>query len=182
MEDIWLDQLLEDLKDIPKQKILEDEKARDVLMRSLSLLFLKIWMRFALDTGTKMMMSPSDDELGLYEGKNSWKLNQGFNYSALSDISITNVAGKRHALRAECYNWLGRERCRVVFQLAEEKVLGQDVMVSYLVYSSLAKDFNIEKCIESLKPGLGKWYLALAQNELSILWNFCRDKYELIGV
>jgi len=55
-------------------------------------------------------------------------------------------------------------------------------MVSYLIYKSLAKDFDLGKSIDGLKQGLGKWYLSLAQNEPSILWNFCRDKYEMAGV
>jgi len=181
MEDDWLYQLLEDFKDLPEPNP-QDEKAKDQIMRALSLLFLKIWMRFALDLGMKMQLSPSDTELGMYQGKNSWALNQSFNYSELSEVSITNPAPRRHALRAECYRWEGREHIRIVFQLSEEKVRDQDVMVSYLVYKSLAKDFELRKSIDSLKQGLGKWYLALAQNEPSILWNFCRDKYEMAGV
>ena len=181
MEDDWLYQLLEDFKDLPEPNA-QDEKAKDQVMRALSLLFLKIWMRFALDLGMKMQLSPSDTDLGMYQGKNSWALNQSFNYSELSEISIMNPEPRRHALRAECYQWEGREHIRIVFQLSEEKVRGQDVMVSYLVYKSLAKDFDLRKSIDSLKQGLGKWYLALAQNEPSILWNFCRDKYEMAGV
>jgi hypothetical protein len=181
MEDDWLDQLLEDFKDLPEPNA-QDEKAKDQVMRALSLLFLKIWMRFALDMGMKMQLSPSDTDLGMYKGKNSWALNESFNFSELSEVSITNPEPLRHALRAECYQWEGREHIRMVFQLAEWKERGQDVMISYLIYKSLAKDFDIGKSIGSLRQGLGKWYMALAENEPSILWNFCKDNYEMVGV
>jgi hypothetical protein len=181
MEDDWLDQLMEDLKELPEPN-LQDEKAKEQVMRAMSLLFLKIWMRFALDLGLKMRLSPADSDLGMYQGKNSWALNQSFNFSELSEVSITNPEPLKHALRAECYQWEGREHIRVIFQLSEWKDRGQDVMISYLIYKSLAKDFDIGKSVSSLKQGLGKWYMALAENEPSILWNFCRDKYEMAGV
>jgi hypothetical protein len=181
MEDDWLDQLLEDFKELPEPN-LKDEKAREQVMRALSILFLKIWMRFALDLGLKMRLSPPDTELGMYQGRNSWALNQGLDFSGLSEISIMNSEPLKHALRAECYKWEGRERVRIVFQLTEWKERGQDVMMSYLIYESLAKDFDIEKCVGNLKQGLAKWYLTLVENEPSILWNFCKEKYEMSGV
>lgn len=181
MEEDWLYQLLEDVKDLPRPNA-QDEKAREQVMRTLSLLFLKIWMRFALDLGSKMRLSPSDHELGLYQGKNNWALNESFNYASLSDISIEGDEPKRHALKAECFQWEGREHIRIIFQLSEEKIRNQDVMVTYLVHGSLAKDFDVGECVEKLKRGLATWFMALAQNEASILWNYCRDKYELVGV
>jgi hypothetical protein len=181
MEGDWLYQLLEDFEELP-EPIPQDEKAKEQVMRVLSLLFLKIWMRFALDLGMKMQLSPSDSDLGMYQGKNSWALNQSFNFSELSEVSITNSEPLRHALRAECYQWEGREHIRMIFQLSEWKERGQDIMISYLVYKSLAKDFDIGKSIGNLKQGLGKWYMALAENEPSILWNFCKDNYENVCV
>ncbi len=181
MEDDWLDQLLEDFKELPEPN-LRDEKAKEQVMRTMSLLFLKIWMRFALDLGLKMKLSPTDSDLGMYKGKNSWALNQSFNFSALSEVSITNSEPLKHALRAECYQWEEREHIRLVFQLAEWKEREQDIMISYLVYKSLAKNFDIGKSIGNLQQGLRKWYMTLAENEPSILWNFCKDKYEMVGV
>ena len=181
MEEDWLDQLLEDFRDLPEPN-LRDERAREQIMKTLSVLFLKIWMRFALDLGLKMRLSPPDTDLGMYKGRNSWALNQAFHFSELPEISITNLEPLRHALRAECYKGEGRERVRIAFQLTEWKEHGQDVMMSYLVYESLAKDFDIEKCVGNLKQGLAKWYLTLAENEPSILWNFCKEKYEMTGV
>ena len=182
MEDDWLDLISDDFKSLPEVKIKEDSKAREHVMRVLAVLFLKIWMRFALDTGRKMIMAPSSDELGLYTGKNNWTLSGGFNFAALSELAITDKLPREHSLRVEAYTVQGREHIRVAFSLEEERVLGQSVLVTYVIYSALAKDFSIDEMIKNLKPGLGKWYMALASGELSILWNYCRDKYELVGV
>ena len=182
MEVDWLDQISEDFTNVPAPKIEADERAREQVMRSLVLVFLKIWMRFAVDLGTKMSITPSDVELGLYEGKNNWRLNESFNFSALSDISITNLETRQHSLKAEAYRYQTREHIRIVFSLEEERTIDRTVMINYVVYDSLAKDFELEAAIEKLKPGLGKWYLALAENELSILWNYCQSNYELVGV
>jgi len=182
MEDDWLDQISEDLREISKEKLLEDAKAKTRVMKLLSLLFLKIWMRFAIDLGVRMSLTPSKEELGLYEGKNRWQLNESFNFAALSDISIANTDDRHHALKAEAYSYHDREHIRIIFSLEEEKKLDRIVMINYVVHDSLAKDFEIEEAIEKLVPGLGKWYLALAENELSVLWNYCRDNCELVGV
>ncbi len=182
MEEYWLDQIEEDLRDIPKPKLLEDARAKEEVMRSLTLVFLKIWMRFAIDLGTKMSLTPSDSELALYEGGNNWRLNESFNISALSDISITNREDKHHSLKVESYSYHGRELIRLIFSLEEERTFDRIVMVNYIIYDSLAKDFRMDEAIDKLKPGLAKWYRALAENELSILWNFCKDSYELVGV
>lgn len=182
MEEDWLDALNEDLKGISELKIEEDTRAREKVMHAMAEAFLKIWMRFAIDLGKKMNMIPSDVELGLYKGGNNWQLNESFNFAALSEISIANREDKHHALILEGYTSQGREHLRIIFSLEEERILEKIVMVNYLVYDSLAKDFKVSEAIEKLKPGLSKWYLALAENELSILWNFCIDNYELIGV
>jgi len=182
MEEDWLDQLDEDIKRMPEFKLLEDVRAREHVMRSLLVLFLKIWMRFALDIGVKMDLSPSSEEVAMYHGKNNWSLNQDFNFSALDEISITNKQKKIHSLRAETFTAQGRDHVRIVFSLEEERIKGQPVLVSYSVYSSLANDFSLEDAIRNLRPGLGKWFLSIVRNEPSILWDFCKEKYELVGV
>jgi|YelNatPaOPRAMG01_1025707.scaffolds.fasta_scaffold05880_6 hypothetical protein len=182
MEEDWLDQLDEDIKRIPELRILEDVRAREHVMSSLVLLFLKIWMRFVLDTGIKMEISPPSEEVAMYHGKNNWSLNQDFNFSALDEISLTNRQNRIHALKAETFTIHGRDHVRIAFSLEEERVKGQPVMVSYSVYSAEAKDFSIEDAVTKLKPALGKWFLSIVENEPSILWNFCKEKYELVGV
>lgn len=183
MEEYWLDQLDEDLKDMTSPaKLGEDTRARERSMRDLSMLFLKIWMRFAIDSGLKMGLTPPDEEFALYEGKNSWKLSEGFNFSALAELIIQHDVPREHSLRAESYVLQGRERTRIIFSLEEERIRDQPILVNYLVYDSLAKDFEIAQAIENLRPGLLKWYLTIAENEPSILWNFCKENYECIGV
>lgn len=177
-----MDELDEDFKSLPALKIQADAKAREHVMRLLSILFLKIWMRFAIDLGLKMKMTPSSEDIALYEGKNKWNISKDFNFEALSEISLSDNRKRAHALRAETFTVQGREHVRIVFSLEEERVKNQPVMVSYSVYSSLAKDFSVEDALKNLKPGLGKWYLAHVNDELSILWNYCKDKYEFVGV
>lgn len=182
MEEDWLDLLDEDFKQMPQPVAGKDAQTRERVMKSLMILFLKIWMRFALDTGIKMTLSPSSEEVAMYHGKNNWSLNQDFNFSALSEIAIANRQKRIHSLKAETYSAHGEDHVRIIFSLEEDRVKGQPVMVSYSVYSSLAKDFSLENAIRSLRPGLGKWFLALAENEPAILWNFCKEKYELVGI
>ena len=182
MEEDWLDLLDEDFKHMPQLRISEDVQTREQVMKALMNLFLRIWMRFALDTGIKMTLSPSSEEVAMYHGKNNWTLNQDFNFSALNEIAIANRQKRIHSLRAETYAAHGQDHIRIIFSLEEDRVKGQPVMVSYSVYSSLARDFSLEDAMRSLRPSLGKWFLAIAENEPSILWNYCKEKYELVGV
>lgn len=182
MEADWLDLLDEDFRQMPQLTLSEGMSAKEQVMRALMILFLKIWMRFALDTGIKMTLSPPSEEVAMYHGKNNWSLNQDFNFSALNEIAIANRQKRIHSLRAETYTAHGEDHIRIIFSLEEDRVKGQPVMVSYCVYSSLAKDFQLDEAIRSLRPSLGKWFLSIAQNEPSILWNYCKDKYELVGV
>lgn len=182
MEEDWLDLLDDDLKQMPPPRITEEVLAREHVMKSLMIVFLKIWMRFALDTGIKMVLSPSSEEVAMYHGRNNWSLNQDFNFSALSEIAIVNKQKRNHSLRAESYTVHGRDHIRIIFSLEEDRVKGQPVMVSYSVYSALAKDFSLQDAVRRLRPSLGKWFLSIAENEPSILWNYCKEKYELVGV
>ncbi len=170
-----------DLSDLKTHEVLastEHERA----MKLTAHLFLRLWTRFAIETGQKLSVSPPQYSMGNYEGKMRWVLNEAVDFRSLDRIELGGNYGKAHALIAEMFNHKGEDHVRIVFALEEEQVRGSPVFVNYLVHDSSLVDFRVEKAFHALRPALASWSDTVLKKDDGPLWKFCKDKLECVGV
>jgi len=170
-----------DMSEMPKVEG-ESDTPRDRVMKSLAHAYLRLWTRLALESGQRLKLSPSQFNLGTYEGQMRWALNEGVDYKEISQLSMGATFRKKHALVSETYIVKGEERARVFFSLEEEKMKGRPVFVSYLVYDAPLGEFRIASAMESLKPILPAWLETITSADDKPLWSACDDLLECVGI
>jgi len=169
-----------DLKTIAPEALTGmDERTR--VMSLVSHLFLRLWTRLVLETGQKLRMSPSQFELGTYQGQMNWIVNED-TLADLDSIKITSVLGKGHSLVAEVYELNNVLRARVYFSLEEDEVKGEPVFVSYLVYDEAASSFDLGSLSEAVSPSLPRWSETMMTKKEKPLWDYSKEHFECVGV
>lgn len=159
--------------------------AQEDVERSMKLIahvFLRLWTRFAIETGQKLTLTPFQHSLGIYHGQMNWVLNESFNFGELPQMELGTTYGRKHALVAEIYRSGEQDRARVFFSLEEEEVKGQPVAVSYLIYDSPVNDFSLDSLIGALKPAMPKWLETIMGRTDAPLWEHCRQNLECVGI
>ena len=75
----------------------EDDNER--IMKLMAHMFLRVWTRFAVETGQKLTMTPFQYSLGMYHGQMNWAVNEALNFSELPQIELGAAYGRKHADR-----------------------------------------------------------------------------------
>lgn len=170
-----------DIATIPVAQVTgEDDNER--VMKLMAHLFLRVWTRFATETGQKLVMRPFQYSLGTYRGHMNWVVNEALNFGELHQIEMSAKYGRKHALLAESYKAKDEPRARLVFAIEEEEVNGKPVAVNYLLYDSPLKGFKFEAAHEALKAAMPKWFETVLTKDDSPLLGFCKDNLECVGV
>jgi len=162
--------------------IAKGDSERDRTMKLLAHAFLRLWTRLALESGQRLRLAPSQFVIGSYEGQMKWVLNEAVDYKRIAQFEMGAKFRKKHSLVAETYLLKGEERVRMFFALEEEKVKAQPVLVNYLVYDALLKEFDVKEAVDALKPALPAWLETIGTADDNPLWDFCRDKLECVGI
>lgn len=170
-----------DMASVPVARV-TGENDNERVMKLVAHMFLRIWTRFATETGQKLTMTPFQFSLGTYHGQMNWVVNEALNFKELPLIELGTKYEKKHTLVAESYTAKEEQRARLVFALEDEEVKGRALVVNYLVYDTLLKDFKFEHAAEALKAALPKWFETVINKKDAPLWEFCKDNLECVGV
>ena len=170
-----------DMATIPVARMTGDNDNERV-MKLMAHMFLRVWTRFATETGQKLTVTPFQFSLGTYHGQMNWVVNEALNFKELPQIELGTTYGRKHSLLAESYTAKDEQRARLVFALEEEEVKGKPLAVNYLLYDSTLKDFRFEKAAEALKAAMPKWFETVSERATRPLWDFCRENLECVGV
>lgn len=170
-----------DMASIPVARVTgEDDSER--IMKLMAHMFLRIWTRFAVETGQKLTMTPFQYSLGIYHGQMNWAVNEALNFRELPQIELGGAYGRKHALVAEMYTAKDESRVRLVFSLEDEEVKGRPVAVNYLLYDSTLKDFSFESARDAVRAVMPKWFETVTTRTDAPLWGFCKENLECVGV
>ncbi|MDQ1372282.1 MAG: hypothetical protein QG582_1198 [Candidatus Thermoplasmatota archaeon] len=171
-----------DIASIPIARVSGDDEGERI-MKLMAHMFLRVWTRFAVETGQKLTMTPFQYSLGMYHGQMNWAVNEALNFSELPQIELGAAYGRKHVLLAERYKAKEEPRIRLVFSLEEdEEVKGNPVSVNYLLYDSSLKGFKFESAREALKAAVPKWFETVMTRTDAPLWGYCKDNLECVGV
>lgn len=170
-----------DMESILSERVLASSE-RERAMKLLTHMMLRLWTRFALESGDRLDLTPSQFTLGTYEGKMNWILNETANFRSMNEIELGAKYRMRHSLIAEIYTQKDEGRVRLVFALEEEEIKGKPVFVNYLVYESSLAAFRLESALSLIKPALPSWLKTILTKNEDPLWRFCKDTFECVGV
>jgi hypothetical protein len=151
-------------------------------MKLMAHIMLRLWARFAIETGQKLTLTPFQHSIGMYHGQMNWVLNESFNFKELPQMELGASYGRKHALIAESYRQRDEDRARLFFSIDEEEVKGTPVAVNYLLYDSKTKEFSFEDAVNALKPVVPKWLESIRNRNDASLLEFCKGNLECVGL
>jgi len=157
------------------------DRERTRLVREILEVFFNIWIRFAVDLGRELRMSPFQWDFILYDGGKSYRFRDSFNFSRLREASLEEQAFPfRHTLKAELRTIGGRTFVRVGFELEEGREYERTGTVvaktTYIVFNEPAGMFSMKALKAALSEPLRAWIRSEVQQDPSILWEYCQDR------
>jgi hypothetical protein len=156
-----------------------DERA--VIARELLDVFFNIWIRFAVDLGKELRMSPWQWDFAIYDGGKSYRFRESFNFTRLGEVLLEESAFPfRHTLKGELARLAGRTYVRVSFELEEGRRYDNAATVatqnSYVIYNVPAGRFTGRNLKKALAEPLRAWIRSEVRGDPSVLWDFCHEK------
>lgn len=182
MADEWMAALEGSLSSLSAGIRLKPPKGQTALARTIAHYFLLLWLRLRVDLGKKFDLQPRAYDLGLYEGENAWKLNEDFDFSALSSFTLSDASPRYHALKAEFYSQKGVAYLRLLFALEEMRRGGEVIPMHYLIYEKPISEFDPAEAFERAREGLARWFQAHLRGDVRVLWDYCEEHYERLGL
>jgi len=181
MEKDWIAHLDAELAKVRKRfKGSITPEDRDDIIRHLSEIFFNIWIRFAVDLGHEMALTPWQWDVALYEGQKHWHLKQDFNYAQVGEVVLEDeYFGHPESLRAELFTSRKRPRVRVVFRLNEEVQGDERLQTDYLVYSATFRQLDFHGLWKALEPLVKAWYEAHVRRDQEMLWDHVKERYSI---
>ncbi len=157
------------------------QKERTIIARELLDVFFNIWIRFAVDLGRELRMSPWQWDFVIYEGGKDYRFRESFNFTRLREVLLEEAAFPfRHTLKGELARLGGRTFVRVSFVLEEgrqfDRAAAVATMNSYVIYTVPAGAFSARNLKKALAEPLRAWIRSEVRGEPSVLWDFCHER------
>jgi len=157
----------------------EHEQAR--IAKELLDIFFNIWIRFAVDVGKELRMSPWQWDFIIYEGGKKYRFRDSFNFARVSEIILEDAGFPfRHSLKAEFRTLAGTAFITVSLVLEEgreyEKATAVTAHNSYIIYNESAGKFTVHGLKQALAEPLRVWIRATIRGEPALLWDFCHEQ------
>ncbi len=151
-----------------------DEKGE--VVKEILKLFLNIWIRFAIDLGLELKLTPMQWEIANYEGGKQWVLREDFNYKDVNEIVLANeLADHYYGLKGHIYTFRGVETLKILCSLQE----GKEKRTDYLIFKSPAKAVDFYELWERVKSIIKVWYEAHLKSEPSLIWEYCIEHLQV---
>jgi hypothetical protein len=151
------------------------------IARELLDVFFNIWIRFAVDLGRELRMSPWQWDFVIYEGGKEYRFRESFNFTRIREVLLEEAAFPyRHTLKGELCRVAGKNFVRVSFVLEEgrqfDRVEAPAAMSSYTIYNVPAGKFGARQLKEAISEPLRAWIRSEVRGDPAILWDFCHEK------
>jgi hypothetical protein len=157
----------------------EHEQAR--IAKELLDIFFNIWIRFGVDVGKELRMSPWQWDFVIYEGGKKYRFRDSFNFAHVNEIILEDSGFPfRHSLKADIRTLAGTAYITVSLILEEgreyEKTTAVTAHNSYIIYNEPAGKFTVHGLKEALGEPLRVWIRATIRGESALLWDFCHEQ------
>ena len=151
------------------------------IARELLDVFFNIWIRFAVDLGRELRMSPWQWDFVIYDGGKDYRFRESFNFTRIREVLLEEAAFPyRHTLKGELCRVAGKNFVRVSFVLEEGRQFDRSevtaAMNSYTIYNVPADKFGARQLKEAISEPLRAWIRSEVRGDPAILWDFCHEK------
>lgn len=151
------------------------------IARELLDVFFNIWIRFAVDLGRELRMSPWQWDFVIYEGGKDYRFRESFNFTRIREILLEEAAFPyHHTLKGELCRVAGKNFVRVSFVLEEgrqfDRAEAATAVNSYTIYNVPADKFGARQLKEAISEPLRAWIRSEVRGDPAILWDFCHEK------
>jgi len=154
---------------------------RGRIARGILDIFFNIWIRFAVDLGKELRMSPFQWDFVMYDGGKRYRFREGFNFPRIREMSLEEPAFPfRHTLKGELRSVGGRTYVRVGLVLEEgreyDRISTVVARTNYIIYNRPARGFTPKGLKAALAEPLRIWIRSQVRQDPTILWDFCHEK------
>lgn len=178
MAEDWFQKLERELDALSYEidgKYIPDEQGP--VAKELAEIFFNIWMRFNIDFGIEMELTPWQWEFAVYEGQKHWRMKSGFDFSRLSELRLTDKKFEHtQAMIAYFYTANNQTRLKVVFVVHASDSHG-DLPKEYEIYNANIKRMSMMRLWKTIEPLIKSWYESHIRNDQSVVINFCERKF-----
>jgi hypothetical protein len=173
----WLREFDKEIDSITKRfRPMKKTDEKGEVVKEIFKFFLNIWIRFAIDLGLELKLTPMQWEIANYEGKKQWVLREDFNFKEVNEIVLANEgADHYYGLRSDIYTFHGVETLKIVCSLQE----GKEKRTDYLIFISPTKDVDFHELWERVGAMIKIWYEAHLKGEPSLIWEHCRERLQV---
>jgi len=157
------------------------QKERAIIARELLDVFFNIWIRFAVDLGRELRMSPWQWDFVIYDGGKDYRFRESFNFTRIREVLLEEAAFPfRHTLKGELSRLGGQTYVRVSFVLEEgrqfDRASAVATMNSYVIHTVPAGKFSARNLKKALAEPLRAWIRSEVRGDPSVLWDFCHER------
>ncbi|MDG6220790.1 MAG: hypothetical protein QCI38_04995 [Candidatus Thermoplasmatota archaeon] len=175
MTEDWLSCLDKDFEELAKKEVAE---TRARLVASIMDVFFGIWLRFDIDRGVRMQLTPFEWEYVEYKGHKDWRLVEDFNFNGIGDVELMDIRfPHRQGLRAEIYKTDGANRVRLIFLLEDWRDGDRTGFTPYLLYDAQLYSARISDLWKEMKKIVIPWHEAHIRGDPEPLWDWIKSNY-----
>jgi hypothetical protein len=178
MPEEWFQKLERELDALSysiEAKYIPDE--RTPVAKELAEIFFNIWLRFNIDFGIEMELTPWQWEFAVYEGQKHWRMKSDFDFSKLEEIRLTDKKFEHtQAMVAYFYLHQNQVRLKISFVVHANDNHG-DAPKEYEVYNANIKRMSMSRLWKTIEPLIKTWYESHIRNDQRIVINFCERKF-----
>ena len=146
-------------------------------MEKIMEMFFGLWLKFDIDRGVRMQLTPFEWEFVDYKGHKEWRLKRDFAFDRVSEVELRDTRFPHlQGLRAELYGYQG-ERLALVFFLADWREGGREGITPYLLYDSPVHRARPSDIWVEIKKTAVPWHEAHIRGDQEPLWDWIKEHY-----
>ncbi|MDD1769125.1 MAG: hypothetical protein LUQ55_03990 [Methanomassiliicoccales archaeon] len=173
----WIDTLDVELRSLegrrPKAK-----DSRSDLTRDLSVVYLNVMVRFALNTDAEMKMLPNQWDIATYHGDRKWDIKKNTDFELIDELIIADDRPHGSAMMTEFFSKKGFENVRSGF-LIPETIGGQKRCTFFVANASTIQKASVSKIWKDLRKGVEMWYESVLRDDIAPFKEFCEKSYQV---
>lgn len=172
----WIDALDAELRnlDLKRSKSKDD---RSVLTRDLSVVYLNVMVRFALNTEAEMKMLPNQWDIATYHGDRKWDIKKKTDFGVIDELIIADDRPHGSAMMTEFLSKKGFEKVRSGFMIPEMTRRKKEWRF-FVANESTVKKASVSEIWKDLRKGIEMWYESVLRSDVAPFREFCEKNYQ----
>jgi hypothetical protein len=172
----WIYSLDTELKSLegkrPKKK-----DGRSDLTKDISVIYLNVMVRFALNTDAEMKMLPNQWDIATYHGDKKWDIKKKTDFGQIDELIIADDRPHGSAMLTEFFSKKGFDYVRSGFLLPE--TIGRKKKWTFFVANETSiPKASLSKIWSDLRKGVEMWYDSVLRGDIAPLREFCEKSYQ----